>query len=381
MRSLLLLFAVAGCQAEWRAETREVRALYGARRFADAARAARADAEPNDRIAALLVEGAALHDAGRFADSNRALLAAEDAMARAWRESPGDEVLRALASGAAGRYVGEDYERIWANVYAILNYLALGQREDALVEVRRLSGRLGVLADVRGHGRRYRDDPFAQWLSGMLYQEDGDTDDAEIARLDVKRLGSTPFDPLLDFSLPDQEGEIVLIHFNGLIPERIETRFNDVALPALKTFQSPIQKITIKTDQKTAETTVVEDLQQVALATFADRRGEILRQAIARAAARAAAHAAADEIARQNGWAGLIAQLAAAAADAAEGADLRCWANLPATVGVARLRLPPGRHAVTLDLVDGAGRLVRREQRTVEVAAGARTWLGLRTVD
>src|SRR5207253_1246289 len=113
---------------------------------------------------------------------------------------------------------------------------------NAWVEVRRLSGRLGVLADVRGHGRRYRDDAFAQWLCGMLYQEAGDTDDASLAFLDVERQGSFASGDLLDFSLPAAGGEIVVLHFAGLVPERTERRLTidqiDIALPELKPIHS-----------------------------------------------------------------------------------------------------------------------------------------------
>ena len=66
------------------------------------------------------------------------------------------------------------------NVVKALNYALLGNLTEALVEARRIDHRLNVLADSVEEDD-YQEDPFARYLSGMLYEAFGDLNDAFIA--------------------------------------------------------------------------------------------------------------------------------------------------------------------------------------------------------
>jgi hypothetical protein len=57
----------------------------------------------------------------------------------------------------------------------------LGQWQDALVEARRIDHRLNVLSDRTKQKNAYRDDGFARYLSGILYESTGDVNNAFIA--------------------------------------------------------------------------------------------------------------------------------------------------------------------------------------------------------
>ena len=67
------------------------------------------------------------------------------------------------------------------NVLKALNYATMGQWQDALVEARRIDHRLNVLSDRTKEKNAYRDDGFARYLTGILYESTGDVNNAFIA--------------------------------------------------------------------------------------------------------------------------------------------------------------------------------------------------------
>ncbi|MCD4690441.1 hypothetical protein K8S17_03175 [bacterium] len=78
-------------------------------------------------------------------------------------------------------YTGEDFERAYVHYYMVLNYLMLGDREGALVECRRIDEVLRALDARYEEGtRRYQDDGFIRYVSGLIYEAEGKTDDARI---------------------------------------------------------------------------------------------------------------------------------------------------------------------------------------------------------
>lgn len=91
------------------------------------------------------------------------------------------EALSFLTNDAQRDYTGYPAEQILLHTYASLAYLAEGDLDKALVEARRASTRLTVLDDVRVEKKGYGDDAFAQWISAMLYAEDGDANACLVA--------------------------------------------------------------------------------------------------------------------------------------------------------------------------------------------------------
>ncbi|MGH7207875.1 MAG: hypothetical protein ACREIL_00675, partial [Nitrospiraceae bacterium] len=78
-------------------------------------------------------------------------------------------------------YEGEPYEQVMLNVLKSINYAVLGSWNEALVEARRIDHRLNLLSDRVGEKEAYRDDAFARYLSGILYEVAGDVNNAFIA--------------------------------------------------------------------------------------------------------------------------------------------------------------------------------------------------------
>ncbi len=86
-----------------------------------------------------------------------------------------------MTNDTALPYEGDPYEQVLINVLKALNYAVLGQWQDALVEARRIDHRLNVLSDRTTEKNAYRDDGFARYLSGILYESTNDVNNAFIA--------------------------------------------------------------------------------------------------------------------------------------------------------------------------------------------------------
>ena len=99
-----------------------------------------------------------------------------------------DERKKGLEQGAAfllnpniSTYYGEDHEILLINYYKALNYYLLGDQDDALVEARRLNLRLQTLSEKYKDSTKYQEDAFMHVLMGMIYETDGNHNDAFIA--------------------------------------------------------------------------------------------------------------------------------------------------------------------------------------------------------
>ena len=79
-------------------------------------------------------------------------------------------------------YRGEDYEKFMLYYYKAVNYAALGQTDDALVEARRITLAANTQNDkFANKENRYSKDAFALNLQGMIYEMAGDVNNAFIA--------------------------------------------------------------------------------------------------------------------------------------------------------------------------------------------------------
>ena len=125
--------------------------------------------------------GMTLHLAGDYQQSTAVLEQAEDELDRLYTRKIRTETLAFMTNDTALPYEGDPYEQVLINVLKALNYAVVGQWQDALVEARRIDHRLNVLSDRTKEKNAYRDDGFARYLSGILYEATGDINNAFIA--------------------------------------------------------------------------------------------------------------------------------------------------------------------------------------------------------
>ena len=142
---------------------------------------AEADYGAKSRVLYGMDRGMTLQLAGEYEQSNEVLEKAEDEVERLYTRSIRTESLAFMTNDNSLPFEGEPYEQVMINVLKALNYASLNRWQDALVEARRIDHRLNVLADRTKDKAAYRDDGFARYLSGILYESAGDLNNAFVA--------------------------------------------------------------------------------------------------------------------------------------------------------------------------------------------------------
>jgi hypothetical protein len=125
--------------------------------------------------------GMTLQLVGDYQQSNAVLEQAEEELDRLYTRKIRTEALAFMTNDTALPYEGDPYEQVLINVLKAINYAVLGQWQEALVEARRIDHRLNVLSDRTQEQGAYREDGFARYLSGILYESTGDINNAFIA--------------------------------------------------------------------------------------------------------------------------------------------------------------------------------------------------------
>jgi uncharacterized protein len=218
------------------------------------------------RLLYTMDRGLTLQLAGQYRQSSQALEQAGDEVERLYTTSVRSETLAFLTNDNALPYEGDAYEHVLINVVNALNYAAQGQLQEALVEARRIDHRLNVLSDKVKETNGYRNDGFARYLSGILYEAAGDLNNAFIAYRNayeayeaMRGWSRTPVPPSLRADLlrttealhltveferyrqlfPDvvwqplsaepQLAQVVMISYNGRAPRK-EDRYLDLSI-------------------------------------------------------------------------------------------------------------------------------------------------------
>lgn len=185
--------------------------------------------EGKDRILYYMELGVLEHLAGNYQASTQMLENAERIGEDLYTKRAGELLAVAMTSPRMGPYRGANYERVLINYYKAMNFLMLGQqaetrsvREDALegarIEVRRLEMNLTAIANEKGSYQAqkdedqalfskltkifnalngdfldkgklvYRQDAWANYLSGLTYEQNGEYDDARISYQKAAKL-------------------------------------------------------------------------------------------------------------------------------------------------------------------------------------------------
>lgn len=197
--------------------------------------------------------------AGRPADANAHIQAAEDLIESLYTKSVTREAASFLTSDASLPYEGEDFEKVFLNVLAALNHARMGEPDEAAVEARRADVKLAEMARTRGRDTAYGEDAFVRFLMGLMYEDAGEANDAwvsyaraiqayqaqrfgvpvpralarraaivaaslgfhdEVASLRESFPGAVPDDPLEWAGM----GRVVVVEFAGEVPAKAERR-------------------------------------------------------------------------------------------------------------------------------------------------------------
>lgn len=122
-----------------------------------------------------------------------------------------DERKNGIVEGAAllvnpniSVYWGEDHEVLMINYYKALNYYLLNDKDDALVEARRLNLRLQTLSEKYKDSTKYQEDAFMHVLMGMIYETNNNHNDAFIAYRNGYEIYESDYQKLFGLGAPEQ---------------------------------------------------------------------------------------------------------------------------------------------------------------------------------
>lgn len=149
------------------------------------------------------------------------------------RKSIIDDVKANLINPMMKTYLGEDMERFMMHYYKGLNYAYLNDVNEAIVEARRITLAENSLEEkFNNKTNRYSKDAFALNLQGMLYEANGDINNAFIAYRNAADVYLNANNIYYGVSLPKQLQQDVLrtalqMGFESE-KERYETKFNTI---------------------------------------------------------------------------------------------------------------------------------------------------------
>lgn len=362
-----------------------------------------------NRVLFDLDRGLLLHFGGKFKESNSFLFKAEERMEELYTKRIRDEATSLLINNNLLPYEGEDFEKVLTNFFFALNYLQMGDLEEALIEARKIGHKLSLLADKYEGKGRYHQDGLAQYLSGFIYEEMEKKDDAYIcyrkayeAYISQSQIYPFPSPPFLAQDLlrlsqyleredqfnrfqakfgainwinqeeVEERGEVLVLAFSGRGPVKeefsltVETKDKEgngytfkLALPRFAPRPSQIASVEALIDGRAQPLVLAEDIEVIARKVLEDRLPLIEAKAVARALAKAKADQEAKKKLGKGGLPRLLKFGLDEVVKASERADLRCWRTLPAKVYIGRFSLDPGPHRVRLKFSSSGGKILQ----------------------
>jgi hypothetical protein len=339
-----------------------------------------------------------------FAASNQSLEQAKQVIQTYSAASISEQSAAFIINDTTRTYTGTPLEQVMLHVYAALNYLELGNHDAARVEALQVEIRLRQLMQDSPESA-LSVDPFASYLSGMIFEDLGEYSDAMIAYRKAFEAYQT-HEKLYSLTVPDylkhdmlrmarkvglnneyaklkaqfgislqdlhkpnrNGGEVVVLFHNGLAPIKREHsvatidpgsgRLIRVSLPYYQNRQQLISSARVEANEIFAQTQQVEAIDDIAEQTLQAYMPAITARAVARAVLK---YNMSREASKQNDVAGLLVNIAGVLT---ERADTRSWLSLPANIQMARLQLPAGTYALSIELLDS----LQQVQHTTKLA-------------
>ncbi|MEW5895205.1 MAG: hypothetical protein AB1650_05565 [Candidatus Omnitrophota bacterium] len=379
----------------------------------------------NNRLIEALDRGMIFHYAGRYRRSIEFFEEAKKIYDELYTKSLSKIAASWLWNDSSLPYPGEDFERAMINVFQALNFLALGEHDEALVEARNASSVLQALNDRYPKDLKnvYRDDAFVRMLAGILYESLGERNDLNDALIDYRKalkLYETSFLVECGIAVPEVlkenflsvsqwmgddelsiskrrfqntkiysikeragKGELYVIVYRGQIVNKVE---GTVVLPGmdglLTRISFPRYRKNFKSDKSVSMKVVSEqekeqmqflnkaqDMDVIARLNLDNRRTRILAKAVARPVTKQLfVETAEDYVVNKAGKeAGQLFNIAGQFYLLySEQADLRSWGTLPSEIYLGRFILEPGNYRLFVDA---------KPVTSIEVSAGQKKFI------
>jgi hypothetical protein len=291
-----------------------------------------------------------------------------------------------LTSERMMQYKGDDYEKVLINAMLAVNFLMVDNLDSALVETRRINEKLEhYRVDAK---RPYEQNPFAFYLSALIWEADRKWDDAYIDFNKAYKL-----DPNIPYLKEDlirasknarresdfkkwkakfgqavpkdpsflQTGELILIYQQGWGPRK-QPSPNWHRIPKLYPTRSYIQQAKLVVEGVTSELTQpIYSVERVAIKTLDDQYAPLIAKRIAGMVVK-------DQVAqrakKENELLGTLLEIGMHVSDQA---DLRQWSTLPETFQIAKVTLKPGTYKVTVHGLNSSGQTAGEGTESQEI--------------
>ena len=347
----------------------------------------------------LLEKGLLLHFEGNYGASVDAFEQARRRYEELYTKSLSGIASSLVLTDYSMDYRGEDFERILLNVFQSLNYVMLGEYDEARVEARDADSRLAIINSKYPEKQKnvYREDAFCRMLMGLLYEASHRPQDADDACLWFKQAlrtyegdyrsqyGAIPpaFLKEKNASCPSpvpvekRPAEVYVIQYQGFSPLKEEVM---VPVPLLNGYVTQIAfpryyqrpsliasaQLLAKNDKGAAFIGLAEageDIGAIARKNLDDRKVRAIALATVKAAVKYAAVASQERsVAKHNDRGGLdiYRLLSSLYFLSTNRADLRSWQTLPEKITVTRLALDSGDYTLEFSSLDRAGAIAQR---------------------
>ncbi len=373
---LSFFFLSAGC-ATYQSRVSPARDLLVARQCEQSSKilAELAAKEDGDQLVHLLDYASALQVCGDYKKSNEIFLKAEKLADEIDYHSVTRIAGATLLNEGMIQYKGDTFEKLFLNVSLALNFMQLGQFDDALVEVRKINQKFQKYkAEDK---KNFELSPFSKYLSAIIWEADHKSDDACIDYRDAYTLDTSYRKIGLDMlhacwkahradefnkfakkiAATDDEikdakatsgAELILIFMQGWGPRK-QPRPGAPTFPTLMSVPSETHFLKAEVSDENNKNSLISyrsepvySVEKAAIDTLnADYNSLVAR----RVGARVTKEVLADQLRQKNQALGNIAWLVMVAS---ERADLRQWSIFPRTVHVIRIPVKPGQHTVHL---------------------------------
>ena len=381
--------------------------------------------KPNaaDRVLYLMNTGMLQRMSGDYDTSTRTLESAKGQIEQLRALSLREQALSVTVNDATKSFVGEDFERVMVNNYLALNYLERGQLDAARVEALQVDVLLREKQQRTSKNNPYTEDAFARYLTGIVYEDEGEWSDAMIAYRkayeaygkQLKAFGVPVPEPLKhdlirladrmgiadeakryreEFKIDQtpseaellERGEVIFIVHAGLAPLKREKaitapnpatgRIVRVAVPEYRPRAHPFAYAQITADTASAKTSRVENIEGIAMKTLDSEMAGITARTIARAIAKdSLAGAAAASGGNNNSSSALFGLAVNLAGVLTERADTRSWFTLPGEIHLARLPLPPGEYRLKIELHGRDDRVLDSSETKITLRKGEKKYV------
>ncbi|GBU25209.1 hypothetical protein R83H12_01850 [Fibrobacteria bacterium R8-3-H12] len=344
---------------------------------------------------------------------------AEQILEDLYSRSVSNEAAALLTNDNVRPYRPYPFEIQWLYQTQILNYLALGEIDEAVVEARRAL--LAIQSLQEKEEDKFNESGTLQYLIALSYEWQKSEDDARIAYDNAKKsFENSGYTPKLASQVPQNEQEIIVVGYAGLSPILGENKFwgtyapdgalflnykdangqsQTILLAAMNlggpgfsgstvTIQFAIPKmverlsqnsafvVNVNGNSKTAEifsntkTSIQKDLENNQTTMLIRTAGRVILRTIA-------ANKAKSKIRTGNGLADLALNIGTdLATNAMENADLRLGSALPQTIQILRFPVEPGKHSVKIDVLDNYGRKTGSfTEQSVNVKKGEKAFI------